>query len=115
ASTTTTSLLSPPRVAVDDVVSAPVHGPVHIDVLANDSEPRGTLVPRSVSIVSPPLHGTAKPARMGGSTTRPTTSTSAPTRSPTRSATPAAGASRRPSLSRYPPNSRRCARRRRTV
>jgi len=63
-SSTTTSTTSPrpapARVAVDDVVSTPVKGPVHIDVLANDHEPGGTLNPKSVSIVVPPLHGKAK-------------------------------------------------------
>ena len=64
--TTTTSPPSAPvRVAVDDVLPTPIHGPIRIDVLANDSEPGGTLVPGSVSIVVPPLHGKAKPDKDG--------------------------------------------------
>jgi hypothetical protein len=42
-----------------------VKGPIHIDVLANDSEPGGTLNPKSVSIVTPPVHGKAKPDKDG--------------------------------------------------
>jgi hypothetical protein len=52
-------------VAVDDVVTAPVRAPIVIIVLANDSEPGGTLVPKSVSIVAAPLHGRAKADKDG--------------------------------------------------
>ena len=54
-----------PRVAVDDVVLQPVKGAIDIKVLTNDSEPGGTLVPSSVSIVSAPLHGRATPHKDG--------------------------------------------------
>ena len=63
--TTTAALPAPARVAVDDVVVATVRGPIHIDVLANDNEPGGTLVAKSVSIVTAPLHGKAKPDKDG--------------------------------------------------
>lgn len=70
--TTTTTTTAPPpapppaqRVAVDDVVTAPVKGGITIAVLANDHEPGGTLVPQSVSIVSQPLHGKAHPDKDG--------------------------------------------------
>jgi len=68
---TTTTTVSPPRlppvpkVAVDDVVTNPVKGGINIDVLANDREPGGTLAASSVSIVSPPLHGMARPDNHG--------------------------------------------------
>jgi hypothetical protein len=71
ATTTTTATTLPtapppaPQVAVDDVVTTPVKGGININVLANDHEPGGTLVPKSVSIVSPPLHGKAKPDHDG--------------------------------------------------
>jgi putative nucleotidyltransferase with HDIG domain len=66
ATTTTTATPAPqPRVAVNDVVASTVTAPIRIDVLANDSEPGGTLVPKSVSIVTAPLHGKAKPDKDG--------------------------------------------------
>jgi len=66
ATTTTTSPQpAPQRVAVDDVVDKPVKGGINIEVLANDSEPGGVLVPRSVSIVVPPMHGKAHPDNDG--------------------------------------------------
>src|SRR5207248_11252589 len=63
--TTGTTMPDPALVAVDDVVVAAVKGAVRVDVLANDSEPGSTLVPRSVSIVVPPQHGKAKPNKDG--------------------------------------------------
>ena len=52
-------------VAVDDVVTGTVKGPIVISVLGNDDEPGGTLVPRSLSIVTAPLHGRAKADKDG--------------------------------------------------
>jgi large repetitive protein len=53
------------RVAVDDAVAVRADALARIDVLANDSEPGGTLVPRSVTIVDPPAHGRAAPDKDG--------------------------------------------------
>lgn len=46
-------------VAVDDAASTTRNGIVTIAVLANDSDPDGTLNTSSVVIVTPPAHGTA--------------------------------------------------------
>ncbi|MBL9123977.1 MAG: tandem-95 repeat protein, partial [Planctomycetaceae bacterium] len=48
-----------PPVAVDDPTTTDIGAPVVIDVLANDTDVDGTLVPSSVTIVSGPTNGTA--------------------------------------------------------
>jgi gliding motility-associated-like protein len=48
-----------PPVAVDDVVSTPEDVAVTVNVLANDSDVDGYLVPGSVAVLNPPAHGTA--------------------------------------------------------
>jgi large repetitive protein len=56
-----TVLADPPPnespVAVDDVVSTVVDVPVVVDVLANDGDPDGSLVPSSVVVVDGPVNG----------------------------------------------------------
>jgi regulation of enolase protein 1 (concanavalin A-like superfamily) len=44
-------------VAADDAVSTAVDVPVSVDVLANDSDPDGSLVPSSVAVASGPASG----------------------------------------------------------
>ncbi len=59
----TTTMSGPPNeapVALADSVTLPDAQPIAIDVLANDSDFDGTLVPATVSIVTPPLHGLAE-------------------------------------------------------
>jgi regulation of enolase protein 1 (concanavalin A-like superfamily) len=46
-----------PPIVVDDVAATAVGTPVVIDVLANDSDPDGALVPSSVTVVAGPEHG----------------------------------------------------------
>jgi hypothetical protein len=46
-----------PPVANDDSATTPVNTPVPVDVLANDSDSDGTLVPSSVAVVTPPASG----------------------------------------------------------
>jgi hypothetical protein len=55
--TITVTDVNDPPVAVDDAVTTPEDTPVAVMVLGNDSDPDGTLVPGSVSIVSGPAHG----------------------------------------------------------
>src|SRR6185437_16002273 len=54
-----------PPVASDDTASTPIDTPVSVDVLANDSDPDGTLDPASVAVFTGPAHG--------GTTVDPTT------------------------------------------
>ncbi len=55
---TVTNIPNPP-VAVDDSTIVPVNNSVVIDVLANDTDPDGDIVPGSVVIVTAPVDGTA--------------------------------------------------------
>jgi len=46
-----------PPIAVDDNASTNEDTPVLIDILANDSDPDGTLVPSTTTVISGPSHG----------------------------------------------------------
>jgi len=48
-----------PPVAEDDLATTEAGVPVNIDVLANDSDPDGSLIPGTVTIISGPESGTA--------------------------------------------------------
>jgi hypothetical protein len=61
-----------PPVAVDDFATTLVGAAVAIDVLANDSDPDGSLDPGSVQVASGPAHGTADVAPNGMITYTPT-------------------------------------------
>ena len=54
-----------PPIIVDDRANTPSGQPVTIDVLANDSDPDGTLNPSSVTIAAAPAHGSANPTPDG--------------------------------------------------
>jgi len=59
--TVTVSVVSPPLippVANDDGATTNDHTPITVSVLANDSDTDGFLVPGSLVITNPPLHGT---------------------------------------------------------
>ena len=56
---TLTLLVNSPPVALDDIVETIRNVPVTINVLANDSDSDGTLVPGTVTIVTQPTSGTA--------------------------------------------------------
>ncbi len=56
-------------IALPDTASTPGGVPVVIDVLANDSDAVGVLVPASVTIVIEPLHGTAAVDTLSGAIT----------------------------------------------
>jgi len=60
-----------PPVAVNDTASTSQSTAVAITVLANDSDPDGSLAPDSVQVVSAPSHGTALPAPDGTVTYTP--------------------------------------------
>ncbi len=47
-----------PPVAVNDTATTPEDTPIWINVLANDYDPDGTIVVSSVTVVTPPTHGT---------------------------------------------------------
>lgn len=47
-----------PPVALDDTAETLINTPVDIDILANDSDPDGTLDPSTVLIITPPINGT---------------------------------------------------------
>ena len=55
---TVTITIKAPPIAVDDVTTTPFQTPVTINVLSNDSDPDGTLVPSTVTVTSGPSHGT---------------------------------------------------------
>jgi hypothetical protein len=55
---TVTITVKTPPIAVDDTVATPFETPITVNVLANDSDSDGTLVPGSVAIMSSPTHGT---------------------------------------------------------
>lgn len=57
AATVTVRVNNPP-VAVDDTATTKQREPVSIEVLGNDSDPDGTLVPNSVVVVNSPDNGT---------------------------------------------------------
>ncbi|MFC2079240.1 Ig-like domain-containing protein, partial [Candidatus Bipolaricaulota bacterium] len=44
--------------ALDDLSETDENEPVHIDILANDSDPDGSIDPSSVAIIQAPIHGT---------------------------------------------------------
>ncbi len=48
-----------PPVAINDIATTPEDTPVAINVLANDFDPDGIVIPPSVTIVAPPANGTA--------------------------------------------------------
>jgi VCBS repeat-containing protein len=54
---TITVIANRPPVATDDTVSTPRNTPLTINVLANDSDPDGNLLPATVTIVTPPNKG----------------------------------------------------------
>jgi VCBS repeat-containing protein len=54
---TLTVLANQPPVAADDTVNTPRNTPLTINVLANDSDPDGNLLPATVTIVTPPNKG----------------------------------------------------------
>ena len=56
--TVTVGAVNDPPLAVDDLASTPEDIPVTVTVLANDTDPDGSLVPGSVTLVSPPANGT---------------------------------------------------------
>jgi regulation of enolase protein 1 (concanavalin A-like superfamily) len=56
-------------VAVDDAVSTSVGVPVTANVMANDSDPDGSLVPSSVSVVGSPANGSASVNPASGAVT----------------------------------------------
>jgi FtsP/CotA-like multicopper oxidase with cupredoxin domain len=57
ATVTITVLANRPPVATDDTVNTPRNTPLTINVLANDSDPDGNLLPATVTIVTPPNKG----------------------------------------------------------
>lgn len=57
ATVTIAVLANRPPVAVDDTVSTPRNTALTINVLANDSDPDGNLLPATVTIVTPPNKG----------------------------------------------------------
>jgi len=56
SATVTIRVMSPP-VAEDDYEDTPMETPVTVDVLDNDSDPDGVLVPNTVTVTSPPSDG----------------------------------------------------------
>ena len=56
-----------PPVAVDDAATTDREQPVTIDLIANDSDPEGQLVPGSIAITQSPAHGyrDREPGRFG--------------------------------------------------
>lgn len=58
-----------PPVAADDAASTTEDTPVTIDVLSNDSDSDGTLVPGSVTVVTPPSNGSTVIAAGTGAVT----------------------------------------------
>jgi ribosomal protein L24E len=60
AATVSISINLPPT-AGDDSARVNPGGSVNINVIANDSDPDGTIDPTSIVITSPPAHGTATP------------------------------------------------------
>lgn len=57
--TITVRAVNDPPVALPDAATTDEDTPVTIDVLANDSDVDGELVPSSVRVIVPPAHGTA--------------------------------------------------------
>jgi len=55
--TVTVTDVNDPPVALDDVASTPEDTPLSIPILANDSDPDGSLLPGSVVVLTPPVHG----------------------------------------------------------
>ncbi len=56
--TLTIAAVNDAPIAVDDTATVATDSTVVVAVLANDSDPDGMLVPASVTVVTPPLHGT---------------------------------------------------------
>ncbi len=57
--TITVNAVNDPPLVMNDTAVTEVDESVMVDVLANDSDPDGNLVPGSVSVISPPANGTA--------------------------------------------------------
>ncbi|HAA70913.1 MAG TPA: hypothetical protein DCE55_17375, partial [Planctomycetaceae bacterium] len=66
-----TIVVNEPPTAVDDVLVTDQNTPAVIEILANDNDPDGKLVPGSVVIVSPPAHGSVDVDVSGGVTYTP--------------------------------------------
>ena len=66
-----TIVVNEPPTAVDDVLVTDQNTPALIEILANDNDPDGKLVPGSVVIVSPPAHGSVDVDVSGGVTYTP--------------------------------------------
>ena len=66
-----TIMVNEPPTAVDDVLITDQNMPVAAEILANDNDSDGQLVPGSVLIVSPPAHGSIAIDANGGVTYTP--------------------------------------------
>ena len=66
-----TVIVNEPPTAIDDVLITDQNTSAEIEILANDSDPDGDLVPGSISIVSAPEHGSVAIDANGGVTYTP--------------------------------------------